>query len=119
MAASVRPSHDGPVVYVIQDDPRRNMISAQDWGDLVCLLSATDEPTVFNIPQITKKIFDSLIWMKSSDYLLLTGSPIAIAIACAAAARITQGNFNVLKWDNQERRYWESKINFHNLPEDA
>jgi hypothetical protein len=118
MSASVRPAHGGPIVFVIQADPKKNMVSAQDWGDLVLLLDDYDEPTLFNIPQITKKIFDRLIWMKSSDYLLLTGSPIAMAIAAAAAARLTLGNFNVLKWDNQERRYWEAQVNFHNLPEE-
>ena len=118
MAASVRPTHGGPIVFVIQDDPRKNMVGAQEWGELRLVLTATDEPTLFNIPQITKKIFDALIWMKPSDYLLLAGSPLAIAIANAAAARITLGNYNVLKWDAQEKRYWEAQINFHNLPEE-
>lgn len=102
-----------PVVYVIQEDSSRNMTSALNYGSLELVLEEGDEATMLNIPRIVAKIKYALRNFKKGDYLILIGSPVSIGIACAIAAEMTGGEFNVLKWDGQERRYWEARINLN------
>ena len=45
------------------------------------------------------------------DHLLLTGDPAIIGVACSIVANITNGKFNLLKWDKQERKYYPIQIN--------
>ena len=47
------------------------------------------------------------------DYLLLTGDPAIIGIACSIVADVTNGKFNLLKWDRQEKMYYPLKINLY------
>ena len=44
------------------------------------------------------------------DYLLLTGDPAIIGVACSVVSDITNGKYNLLKWDRQERMYYPIKI---------
>ena len=41
---------------------------------------------------------------KEDDYLLLTGDPAIIGITCSLVSDITNGKYNLLKWDKQERK---------------
>ena len=45
------------------------------------------------------------------DFLLLTGDPAIIGVACSIVSDITSGKFNLLKWDKQERKYYPIHIN--------
>ena len=45
------------------------------------------------------------------DYLLLTGDPAIIGVACSIVSDITNGKFNLLKWDKQERKYYPIQVN--------
>ena len=45
------------------------------------------------------------------DYLLLSGDPAIIGVACSIVSDITNGKYNLLKWDKQERRYYPIEIN--------
>ena len=47
------------------------------------------------------------------DYLLLTGDPAIIGVACSIVSDITNGKFNLLKWDKQERKYYPIEINLY------
>ncbi len=49
----------------------------------------------------------------SEDYLLLTGDPAIIGVACSIASDITNGKYNLLKWDRQERKYYPISINLY------
>jgi hypothetical protein len=100
-----------PIVFVVQDDPRRNMTSAMDFGLLEGLLEADEEANMLNIPKIVTKIRYGLRHMQPTDYLLCSGNPIAIGIAFAVAFELCGPKFNALKWDPQERRYWVARIN--------
>jgi hypothetical protein len=101
-----------PVVYVIQES-QRNMTSALDFGSLEALLEERDEATMLNIPRLVEKIKHGLRYFTKDDYLLLIGSPVSIGIACAVAAEMTGGVFQVLKWDGQEKRYWQARVNLN------
>ena len=47
------------------------------------------------------------------DYLLLTGDPAIIGVACSIVSDITNGKYNLLKWDKQERKYYPIDINLY------
>ena len=49
-----------------------------------------------------------------SDYLLLTGDPAIIGVACSIVSDITNGKYKLLKWDKQERRYYPVEIDLYN-----
>jgi hypothetical protein len=51
------------------------------------------------------------------DYLLLTGDPAIIGVACSIVSDITNGKFNLLKWDKQERRYYPVEIDLYKKTE--
>ena len=48
-----------------------------------------------------------------SVYLLLSGDPSVIGIACSIVSDINSGKFNLLKWDRQEQMYYPLEINLH------
>ena len=50
---------------------------------------------------------------KPEDYILLTGDPAIIGVACCIVSDMNNGSFNLLKWDKQERRYYPIKINIY------
>jgi hypothetical protein len=49
----------------------------------------------------------------SGDYLLLTGDPAIIGVACSIVSDITTGKYKLLKWDKQERRYYPIEIDLY------
>lgn len=111
---SIRPSvMVKSTVYVVQEDGKKNMTSALEFGSMELVLEEKDEATMLNIPRIVDKIKYGLRNFRKGDYLILIGSPVSIGVACAVASDMTGGEFNVLKWDGQERRYWKASINLH------
>ena len=48
-----------------------------------------------------------------NDHLLLTGDPALIGVACSIVSDITNGKYNLLKWDKQERKYYPIEINLY------
>ena len=50
---------------------------------------------------------------KQDDYLLLTGDPAIIGVACSIVSDMTNGKYNLLKWDKQERQYYPIEINLY------
>ena len=47
------------------------------------------------------------------DYLLLTGDPAIIGVACSIVSDMTNGKYKLLKWDKQERKYYPIEINLY------
>ena len=50
---------------------------------------------------------------KPTDHLLLTGDPAIIGVVCSLVSDITNGRFNLLKWDRQEKRYYPIEIDLY------
>ena len=107
-------------VYVIQDipgtkqgAPKINIIGATQFGNLQVLLPENSQiilsPT-YVITTLRQKLKD----YNPKDYLLLTGDPAIIGVACSIVSDITSGKYNLLKWDKQERRYYPVEINLYN-----
>ena len=67
------------------------------------------EDEIANAEESLKKLKDYTI----RDYLLLTGDPAIIGVACSIVSDITNGKYNLLKWDKQERRYYPVEINLY------
>ena len=120
MRISSQPTGNKGNVYVIQDipgtkmgAPKINIIGAREFGNLKVLLPENSQiilsPT-YVITTLRQKLKDYTI----SDYLLLTGDPAIIGVACSIVSDITNGKYNLLKWDKQERRYYPVEIDLYN-----
>jgi len=106
-------------VYVIQEiagtregRPKINIIGASQYGSFKFLLPELSQ-IIFSPGPLIMKLRQGLKNYRSNDYLLLTGDPAIIGVACSIASDITNGKYNVLKWDKQERRYYPITINLY------
>ena len=99
-----------PVVYVVQEDRRKNFTGCLEFGSVECLLEEDQELTMMNTRKIIDIIRFKLQKMEPGDFIVPTGNPVSIGIAFAVAAEVTGGQFNALKWDGQENRYFSAKI---------
>ena len=106
-------------VYIIQElpgtkigTPKFNIMGAQKFGTLKTLLPEHSQIILSPGPLIFKlrKLLDKYT---PDDYLLLTGDPAIIGVACSIVSDITNGKYNVLKWDKQERKYYPIEINLY------
>ena len=106
-------------VYVIQElpgtksgSPKFNIMGAQKFGTLKALLPEHSQIILSPGPLIYK-LRKLLKTYKSTDYLLLTGDPAIIGAACSIVSDLTNGRFNLLKWDRQEKMYYPIEINLY------
>ena len=104
-------------VYVLQHPaPQINILSASDFVYLVICLPSTDNMLYSTAPFI-RKMKKNLQDFRPDDYILCTGDPSIIGLSTAIVSDITQGQFNLLKWDRQERRYYPLMIDIYNKGE--
>ena len=120
MRITSQPPDNKPSVFVIQDipgtkigAPKINIIGAREFGDLKVLLPENSQ-IILSPAYVTQTLKQKLKDYKKSDYLLLTGDPAIIGVACSIVSEITNGKYNLLKWDKQERRYYPVEINLYN-----
>ena len=107
------------IVYVIQDvpgskigAPKINIIGATQFGQLKVLLPENSQIILspnYVITTLRKMLKD----YTSKDYLLLTGDPAIIGVTCSIVSDTTNGKYNLLKWDKQERRYYPVEIDLY------
>ena len=107
------------IVYVIQEipgtkegRPKINIMGAQKFGKIKVLLKE-DSQMIFSPGPIIFELRRLLKLYRSTDYLLLTGDPAIIGVACSVVSDITHGKYNLLKWDRQERMYYPISINLY------
>jgi aspartyl/asparaginyl beta-hydroxylase (cupin superfamily) len=90
----------------LQHPPQNiNILSASDFGYLVICLPENSQ-MIFSSAPFVHKMRKNLQDFKSNDYILCTGDPAVIGLSTAIASDVTQGKFNLLKWDRQEKRYY-------------
>ena len=106
-------------VYVIQEiagtkagNPKINIIGASNYGDFKFLLPEFSQ-MIFSPGPLIYKLRQGLKDFKEGDHLLLTGDPALIGVACSIVSDITNGKYNLLKWDKQERKYYPISINLY------
>ena len=106
-------------VYVIQElpgtrsgTPKFNIMGASRYGEIITLLPENSQiimspgPLIFKLRKLLKNCTED-------DYLLLTGDPAIIGVACSIVSDITSGKFSFLKWDRQEKMYYPIKVNLY------
>jgi len=109
-------------VYVIQEipgsqagSPKINIMGAAAYstsGKFNFLLPEFSQ-MIFSPGPLIFKLRKGLKNYTPEDYLLLTGDPAIIGVACSIVSDITNGKYNVLKWDKQERKYYPIEINLY------
>ena len=108
-----------PTVYAIQEIPgtesvntKINIMGASHYGQFKFLLPEFSQ-MIFSPGPLIYKLRKGLKNYHVKDYLLLTGDPAIIGVACSIVSDITHGKYNVLKWDKQERKYYPIEINLY------
>ena len=106
-------------VYVIQEvagtqagNPKINIVGASSYGQLKFLLPEFSQ-MIFSPGPLIYKLRQGLKNFTEDDHLLLTGDPALIGVACSIVSDITNGKYNLLKWDKQERKYYPIEINLY------
>jgi len=95
-----------------QQDLVDKTASIQSLADQIQMLEGLNnriETSENNLKDLKKELAN----YKSNDYLLLTGDPAIIGVACSIVSDITNGKYNLLKWDKQERKYYPIEINLY------
>ena len=108
-----------PKVYVIQEiagtkegRPKINILGAAEFGTFKFLLPELSQ-IIFSPGPLIFKLRKGLKDYRQKDFLLLTGDPAIIGVACSIVSDMTNGKYNLLKWDKQERKYYAIEINLH------
>ena len=109
-------------VYVIQEiagtragNPKINIMGASNYsssGKFNFLLPEFSQ-IIFSPGPLVYKLRQGLKDFTKDDHLLLTGDPAIIGVACSIVSDITNGKYNLLKWDKQERQYYPIAINLY------
>ena len=109
-------------VFVIQEiagtkagNPKINIIGAASYsssGKFNFLLPEFSQ-IIFSPGPLIFKLRKGLKDFTKNDHLLLTGDPALIGVACSIVSDITNGKYNLLKWDKQERKYYPIEINLY------
>ena len=107
------------IVYVIQEvagtqagNPKINIMGASRYGKFKFLLPEFSQ-IIFSPGPLVYKLRKGLKNFNKGDHLLLTGDPAIIGVACSIVSDITNGQYNLLKWDKQERKYYPIEINLY------
>ena len=108
-----------PKVYVLQElpgtragSPKINIMSASKFGEFKFLLPEFSQ-IIFSPGPLIFKLRKLLSQYKTNDYFLLTGDPAIIGVACSIVSEMTNGRYNLLKWDKQDRVYYPIEINLY------
>ena len=108
-----------PKVYVIQEipgtkegRPKINILGAAQFGTFKFLLPELSQ-IIFSPGPLIFKLRKGLQDYRQKDFLLLTGDPAIIGVACSIVSDMTNGKYKLLKWDKQERKYYAIEINLH------
>ncbi len=106
-------------VYVIQEiagtaegRPKINIMGAAEYGKFSFLLPELSQ-IIFSPGPLIYKLRKALKDFTTGDYLLLTGDPAIIGVACSIVSDMTNGKYHLLKWDKQERNYYPIEINLY------
>ena len=115
----IKKKNDPPIVYVIQEipgtkdgRPKINIMGATEYGKFKFLLPELSQ-IIFSPGPLIFKLRKELANYRTLDYLLLTGDPAIIGVACSIVSDITNGKYNLLKWDKQERKYYSIAIDLY------
>lgn len=84
-------------------EPKFNLAPAEEFGELVYLLSPTAAP--FRPEPIIDELKEKLADFGPGDHLLLVGNPVLLGFAVAIAADANDGDVSLLQWSGKDQRY--------------
>ena len=108
-------------VYIIQKVLRKHtdgtlrgldFSQAERFGQIIYLFDSqkqvvmSPQPTIRKIKQILKDF-------KDTDYLVLVGDPALIGLTCSVVSTISNGRYNMLKYDRLERDYFPIRVDIN------
>lgn len=96
-------------VYIVQEMPNHDIVSAMSYGTMEVLLPSNTQIAFSTVPAI-RRLRNKLREYGNNDFLLLTGDPVAIGLACSIAALYNAGRYTALKWDRREKVYIPVRI---------
>ncbi len=99
-------------VYITQEVRGRDITDAAMYGDLQILVPAKEQ-VAFSTQPTVRRITRGLRNFNDNDYLLASGDPVTIGIACAVASANNVGRFKILKWDRLEEKYFPLYVNLY------
>ena len=91
-------------VFIVQEMPNHDIAAAMSFGDMVVLLPSNTQIAFSTAPAV-RMLKRKLRGFTDNDFLLLTGDPVAIGLACSIAAAYNAGRYTALKWDRREKMY--------------
>ena len=98
-------------VYVVQENPKVDVVSATRFGELKALADKSEQMHL-RPENIINNLKKQLRCFNDADYLLLLGDPALIGAAMTVASNYNNGNVKVLKWDRIEKMYYPVTLNF-------
>jgi len=96
-------------VFVVQENERNNILSANEHGDLKLLLQRNRQITL-DPSYVIGLSQRELAGFSNDDAILAQGDPAAIGIVCYLASRANNGRFNILKWINTDHAYTSLEV---------
>lgn len=96
-------------VFITQENPKVDTLSARAWGHLDLLTSSFDQVHL-DPGRIVSQMRRKLRHYNDEDWLLALGDPAIIGIAFAIASESNSGRINLLKWDKREKTYYPVNI---------
>ena len=96
-------------VFVTQENPKVNIVSAVSFGELVALTNPFDQMHL-NPARLIAEIRLKIRGFSDDDWLLAMGDPAIIGVAFAIASENNGGRVSLLKWDKMEKTYYPVKI---------
>lgn len=96
-------------VFVVQEMANHDISPAMKFGEIEILLPSNTQIAFSTIP-VVRRLRRKLMDFSDKDYILLTGDPVAIGLACAIASFNNGGRYTALKWDRREYLYIPVKV---------
>ena len=109
-------------VYIIQNVMRKypdgtyrglDYSQAERFGEIVYLFDGNKQVVMSPQPTI-RKLKSVLKDFNDNDYLLLVGDPALIGLTTSVLVTISNGRYNMLKYDRLERDYFPIRVDIHN-----
>ena len=93
-------------VYIVQEVRGRDISSASSYGNLEILLTSDKVMENYTVKQMDV-FHNKLKNFSDRDFLLLSGDPVAIALASCIASANNNGRIKFLRWDRKMETYFK------------
>ena len=109
-------------VYIVQNVMRKypdgtlralDYTQAERFGEVIILFDGNKQVVMSPQPTI-RKLRTLLKDFKDNDYLLLVGDPALIGLTCSVVSNISNGRYNMLKYDRIEKDYFPIRVDIYN-----